>query len=526
MSASISIFGLSWVAPDGHRVLENITLDFSRECTGLVGRNGVSKSTLLNLVAGRIVPSKGGVRVRGTIGMLRQTVQAMPGDSVASLLGITAGLTLLRKAEAGTATSDELVEADWTLEARAVDALASLGLDVPLDASLTTLSGGQQTRAALAGISLAQPDFLLLDEPTNNLDAEGRAAVRDMLANWRAGAIVVSHDRDLLDDMDAIVELTSLGATRYGGNWSYYSARKAVELAAAEHDLAIAERHRAQTAHKSQLTAERQQRRDAAGSRQGARGGLPRILLGARRERAENSGAANRLLAERQRGNADRAVESAKARIEILQPLSIRIPSTGLASSREVVTLDQVSARYGDHSPVLRDVSLKVIGPERIAITGANGTGKSTLLRVITGQLDASSGHVKRHVTSMLLDQQVDLLRRDDSIVDNFSRLNPGIDDNACRAALARFGFRAESADRLVNALSGGQILRAGLACALGNPRPVPLLILDEPTNHLDLEAVAAVEAGLIAYDGALLVVSHDQQFLKRIGITRTLMLS
>ena len=160
------------------------------------------------------------------------------------------------------------------------------------DAPLVRLSGGQRTRAALAGAIFAAPDFLLLDEPTNNLDRDGRQAVRDLLHGWRAGAIVVSHDRELLDAMDAIVELTTLGAQRYGGNWSQYRARKAIELAAAEQDLASAERRVAEVERKAQVATERQQRRDAAGSRSAAKGGMPRILLGARKEKAERLQAA------------------------------------------------------------------------------------------------------------------------------------------------------------------------------------------------------------------------------------------
>jgi ATPase subunit of ABC transporter with duplicated ATPase domains len=522
MPASISISKLTWPAPDGRRVLDDLTLDFSKERAGLVGRNGIGKSTLLSLICGDLSPSRGTVRVQGTVGLLRQAVQASADGTVAHLLGIADALAVLRGAEAGTATLDELVEADWTVETRAADALACLGLPIPLDTPLGCLSGGQRTRAALAGLHFTQPDFLLLDEPTNNLDAEGRAAVIDMLAHWRAGAIVVSHDRELLDAMDSIIELTSLGAARYGGNWSDYCARKAVELAAAEHDLASAEHHRAQVTRKTQITAERQQRRDAAGNRQAGRGGMPRILLGARREQAENSGGENRRLAERQRSEAELAVKRARARIEIFQPISVQIATTGLNPSRDVLTLEHVSAGYEDGASILRDMSLRIVGPERVAITGANGSGKSTLLRVIIGELTPSSGRAECHVPRRLLDQQATILHKEQTIAENFSRLNEGVDNNACRAALARFGFRAAAADKAVHALSGGQILRAGLACILGNPAPPPLLILDEPTNHLDLESIAAIEAGLMAYDGALIVVSHDRRFLDRIRITRT----
>ncbi len=161
-------------------------------------------------------------------------------------------------------------------------------------------------------------------------------------------------------------------------------------------------------------------------------------------------------------------------------------------------------------------------GPERIAITGPNGSGKTTLLALITGELEAWAGTVAVMTGFAMLDQKVSLLDPSASIRDNFRRINPQADENTCRAALARFMFRADAALQRVSTLSGGQLLRAGLACTLG-AAPPPLLILDEPTNHLDIDSIAAVEAGLSAYDGALLVVSHDATFLENIGITRRL---
>ena len=519
---AITLSRISWSTPDGRAVLSDLDLSFQRERVGIVGRNGVGKSTLLRLIAGELTPAAGTIAIDGSVALLRQTVQVAPGEQVADLFGARAALALLRKAETGAATPDEIAEADWTLEARIDEALAAVGLSVPADTPLATLSGGQRTRAALAGVMAAAPDFLLLDEPTNDLDRAGRTAVRDILAAWRGGAIVVSHDRELLETMDAIVELTSLGVARYGGGWSAYRARKAIEQTAAEAGLADAEKHFGAVRRQAQATAERQARRDAGGRRQAARGGAPAIVLGAQKRRAEESGGANRRLADRQRAEAEQALTAARGRIEVVDPLAVALPTTGLPASRTVLDLDHVTAGYDRDRPVLRDVSLTVTGPERIAITGPNGSGKSTLLAVVAGTLRPWAGTARTHVPFALFDQRVSLLDPALSIADNFLTLNPGTTDNQCRAALARFRFRAGAADRIAGTLSGGQMLRAGLACVLGAPRPPQLLILDEPGNHLDLDSLGAVEAGLAAYDGALLVVSHDTAFLKAIGITRT----
>ncbi|EJZ20616.1 ATP-binding cassette domain-containing protein, partial [Rhizobium sp. Pop5] len=208
--------------------------------------------------------------------------------------------------------------------------------------------------------------------------------------------------------------------------------------------------------------------------------------------------------------------------IEILQPLSVSLPPTGLPTSKIVLKMDSVTSGYRPGNPVIRDLSFDVTGPERIAVTGRNGSGKTTLLSLVTGELMPWAGKVGVMTAFAMLDQKVSLLDPLTSIRDNFRRINPQADENTCRAALARFMFRADAALQAVSTLSGGQLLRAGLACVLGSVPP-PLLILDEPTNHLDIDSISAVEAGLCAYDGALLVVSHDKAFLENIGITRRL---
>ena len=486
MPASITLSNLTWSTPDGRPVLSGLDLSFGSERSGLVGRNGAGKSTLLKLIAGDLSPQPGEVSIKGTLGMLRQTVETDPRETVADLFGVADALALLRRAESGDADGDALAHADWTLEARMAAALGRLGLQAGPQTPLSTLSGGQRTRIGLAALVFNEPDFILLDEPTNNLDREGRRSVIDLLATWRSGAIVVSHDRELLETLDAIVELTGLGATRYGGNFSHYRERKALELAAAQHDLADADKRVAELAERAQATAERKARKDGAGQRRRAKGDIPRLQLNTLRNRSEATSASNARLAERRRAQALDDVAAARRRIEVLQPLTVAVPSTGLAAGKTVLRIDAASVGHDDR-PVIRDFSFTITGPERIAVTGPNGSGKTTLLALITGRLAPWTGTVRLTTDWAMLDQQVSLLDPSASIRDNFRRLNPDADENACRASLARFMFRADAALQVVESLSGGQLLRAGLACVLG-ARPPQLLILDEPTNNLDLE--------------------------------------
>lgn len=525
MPVSISLSRLAWATPDGRPLFADLDLSFGAERTGLVGRNGVGKSTLLKLISGALVPAAGRVTVSGRLAVLSQAVQLRAHERVADLFGVGPAFDLIQRAERGIATANEVAQADWTLEARIAEAMGRLALDANADTLLAALSGGQRTRAALAALVFASPDIILLDEPTNNLDRDGRASVIALLATWHTGAIVVSHDRELLDTMDAIVELTSLGATRYGGNWTDYREQRAVALAAAHHDLAHARRRIADVDVKTQETAERKARKDSTGRKNGAKGGTPRILLGMRKNRSENTSGDQARLAERRRAQATADAANARARIEVLQPLGIALPRVELPARKVVLEIERATAGYESDRPILRDVSLSIVGPERVAITGPNGSGKTTLLSMASGVLAPVSGSVQRFVPFAMLDQRVGLLDAQATIRDNFRRLHPDTDENACRAALAQFLFRADAALQVVSTLSGGELLRAGLACVLGGTTPPALLMLDEPTNHLDIDSIESLEAALRAYAGALLVVSHDDTFLRTIGITRRITL-
>ncbi|SFL17748.1 ATPase components of ABC transporters with duplicated ATPase domains [Pseudovibrio ascidiaceicola] len=525
MPLSISLNHLSWALPDGTALFSDLNLQFAAHRTGLIGRNGTGKTTLLNLISGALTPASGSVSVQGSISLLKQRLQSGPQETLADLFGITKALHILQKAEAGTASMDELAQADWTLESRMEAALAHMGLEISADHPLSTLSGGQITRCRLAALQFHDSDFLLLDEPTNNLDADGRDALGTFLAKWRKGAIIVSHDRALLEQMDCIVELTTLGASVFGGNYSFYKAQKALELAAAEQDLASAEKRIGDLNRKIQSVTERKARKDGAGHRARAKRDQPKILLNAMRNKAENSLGENANLASRMREEAEQSSKAAREKIEVLEQLSISIASSGIANGQRVLAANGLSVGYDKNQPLLRNFSLVITGPERIAIKGANGSGKTTLLKTITGKLPPLSGTCQLHPSARVLDQSVSLLNPDLSVLENFRVLNPEQDENTCRAILARFLFRGDASTQQVQTLSGGMMLRAGLACVLGAAQPPKLLILDEPTNHLDLTAIEAIESALTTYNGALLIVSHDTAFLENVGVTREVVL-
>jgi ATPase subunit of ABC transporter with duplicated ATPase domains len=520
-SAFVTLRGVTARTPDGRTLFENLTLSLGRERTGIVGRNGTGKTTLLDLIAGDRAPAEGQIARAADIGRLRQAADVTPGMTVAAVLGVEATWARQLRLLDGRGTPEDMAEADWSLEARLETALAAVGLSgLPMERQASTLSGGERTRLELAALDLAGAALILLDEPTNHMDTEGRALVADRLARWSGGVMVVSHDRDLLRSMDRIVELTPLGATVYGGNYDLYAERKASERAAAAHDLAVAEGQAARVAMEAQSRVEAKARRDGAGRRKGMKGDMPKILRDARVEKAENSTGGQARLALRQAAHADAMLSEAKDRVERVRRMTLPLPPTGLGAGRQVLNLQGVTVE-GEQGPRVGPVDLRLTGPERVAITGPNGSGKTTLLDLIAGRIDPSAGEVERSVPLALLDQHAALLRDDETLIEAWQRLNPNGTLNDAQAALARFLFRNVEAHKRVCTLSGGERLRAALACVMTGTRPPQLLVLDEPTNHLDLDSVEAVEAALAAWDGALVVVSHDRDFLKAIGIDR-----
>lgn len=523
MLASVSLSDLSWSTPDGTPLFTNLNLALGCERVGLVGRNGTGKSTLLRLIAGDLQPHVGQIKRFGTLAMIRQDVIEHPGDTIADLFNVRSALTLLDRAEVGMAKAEDLADADWTLPTRVETALVRCDLAVHPTTPLATLSGGQRSRAALSALLFREPDFLLLDEPTNNLDRAGRKAVIDLMRGWKGGAIIASHDRELLNEMDAIVELTSLGATRYGGNYSAFLDQKATELEAAKRDLAHAEKVHAETARRAQQAAERKARRNSAGRKARAKGDQPKILMDAAKERAEASGGVGARLRDAKRQHADDALSAARREVEVLPPIHMDMPTPGLSANKRVLRLESVTGGYDAKHPIIRDFSITITGPERILIAGPNGCGKTTLLKLITGQITPQSGEVDVMVPFAMLDQHMTLLDLAESLLENFLRLNPLDDTHSAHSALARFGFRAGDALRNAGDLSGGEQLHAGLACILGSTPPPKLLILDEPTNHLDLDGIASLETALAAYDGAVLVVSHDEAFLTSLAPTKVI---
>lgn len=524
MSAQITLDCLSLHTPDARPLFSDLSLTIGAERIGLVGRNGCGKSSLLQVIAGRQRPASGYVRRFGKIGLLDQH-QKVRGLSWAEGLGVGEDWQRLKRIERGSPQADDIELAVWDLESRVQTCLQELDLPVrDLDSPLEASSGGQRTRLALARLMLARPDVLLLDEPTNNLDADGRALILRLVREWRGGLVLASHDRDLLEHVDRIVELSPVGCSVTGGGWSSYVAEREARRERLVDAVETAQSGLRQAKSVGQQRAERKARSDGQGRAARRSGSQSKLILNAQRERAQGTDSRAVAASARQVSEAEDALKQAREQLEVVTPLHIAIPPSGLAAGQKVLTVDNVSLERGGR--VLFDrVSLDITGPERVQVRGANGAGKSSLLALVSGGLAPSAGRVSCHAPVAILDQHVGFLDPGLSVRENCQRLNPELSDNDVRAALARYAFRNEAALKPAGVLSGGERMRAGLVCLFAGSAMPSLLILDEPTNHLDIEAVELLEAALEAFDGALLIASHDARFVAALAPNRCISL-
>jgi len=521
--------GVTYTHPNRDLLFADINLIINRqEKIALIGNNGTGKSTLLKIMAGILHPSGGVVKTDGKPYYVPQISGQFNDYSVAQALGIGDKIKALNEILNGNVTDANLtlLGDEWTIEERCKEAFMHWKLD-GLDPThqMDKLSGGQKTKVLLAGIMIHHPEIVLLDEPSNHLDTQGRNILYDYIESTTNTLMAVSHDRTLLNLPDKVYELSKQGITVYGGNYDFYAEQKAIEIEALNQDLKSKEKAFRKARETERESLERQQKLDARGKKKQEKAGLPTISMNTLRNNAEKSTSRIKGVHAEKVDSISQDLSQLRKELPGIDKMKIDFDNSLLHRGKILITAKDINFGYIDQLLWKRPLNFQITSGERIVIKGLNGSGKSTLLKMISGEIQPRSGTLTRaDVEAIYIDQDYSLIDNGLNVYEQAQRFNSGaLQEHEIKIRLNRFLFTASYWSKQCKALSGGEKMRLMFCCLTINNQPPDIIILDEPTNNLDIQNIEILTAAINEYKGTLLIVSHDEYFLKQINVERSI---
>ncbi len=529
---SIIAQSISYTHPDREVLFQHISFSISAgQKAALVGNNGTGKSTLLQVVAGLLPASGGGVQLSGRHYYVPQHLGQYNGQTVAQVLGVADQLQALHAILNGHASEQHFVTLndEWDMEERVQAAFTYWQLQhLDLNQSMDTLSGGEKTKVFLAGILIHQPQIVLLDEPSNHLDGPARQLLYQWITRTKSTVLVVSHDITLLNQLDMTLELTRQGVTLYGGNYDFYREQRDGQLTALQAQLDDKQKALKQAKQKARDLAEQRQRQEARGRAAGKSQSLPRIVAGNLQRQAEQSTAKLKAVQGEKLDGLSSDLQHLRTQVQEQQTLKIDLRRSDLHRGKLLVDLQAVNVTFNGQPLWAEVVNFQLRSCDRVRVAGRNGSGKTTLLRLLMGQQAPDEGQVvTAPFTYLYLDQEYSAIDNQLTVLAQLQHHNQRhLPEHDLKMLLHYHQFNAAYWKRPCAALSGGEKLKLLLCCmAVSNHLP-DVLILDEPTNNLDVQSQEVLTAAIRSFEGTLLVISHDEYFVGRIGMEREVVLA
>jgi len=517
--------GVTYVHSNRDLLFDNLNLNINKQDKiALIGHNGVGKSTLLKMLAGTLHPLTGTVRCDSNPYYIPQIFGQFNDYTIAKALRIEDKLTALSEILSGDVSDQNMsvLDDDWGIEERCIEAFSYWKLDgLNLNQKMESFSGGQKTKVFLAGIKINQPEIVLLDEPSNHLDSESRHLLYEYIKSTTNTLVVVSHDRVLLNLLDAIYELSKRGITVYGGNYDFYTEQKAIEQDALNQDVKSKEKALRKAKETERESLERQQKLDARGKKKQEKAGLPTIMMNTLRNNAEKSTSRMKDVHDEKVHGIAQELSQLRKELPATDQMKIDFDNSKLHNGKILFIANEINFGYDTRFLWQKPLNFQIVSGDRIAIKGSNGSGKTTLVKMIFAQLQPVSGKLERAaVESVYIDQDYSFINDNLSVYEQAQKFNTGkLQERDIKIRLNRFLFTKDYWDKPCETLSGGEKMRLMLcSLAISNQSP-DLIVLDEPTNNLDIQNIEILTAAVNEYKGTLMVISHDVYFLKQINI-------